>query len=118
MARVRAEAERVQRAATRIQQLPGLLRTFWDGFRVSRIRDRIRQSVDAEVSSLRERAAAAAERASAADGARRAAEEKRRNIEHSLAEVGIQRDAAWRELAKLRPPETQPSLSGRPGPRP
>lgn len=118
MARVRAEAERVQRAATRIQQLPGLLRTLWDGFRASKIRDRIRQSVDAEMSRLREQAAAAADRASAADTARRAAEEKRRSMEHSLAEVGIQRDAAWRELAKLRPLETQPSLSVRPRPRP
>lgn len=118
MARVRTEAERVQKAAARIQQLPGLLRTFWDGFRVSRIRDRIRQSVDSEMSLLRDQAAAAAERASAADAARKAAEEKRRNIEYSLAEVGIQRDAAWQELAKLSPPETQPSLSGRPSPRP
>lgn len=118
MARVRAEAERVQKAAARIQRLPGLLRSLWDGFRQSKVRDRIRQAVDAEMSLLREQAAVAAERASAADAARRAAEEKRRNMEHSLAEVGIQRDAAWRELAKLRPPETEPSLSGRPRPRP
>lgn len=118
MARVRAEAERVQKAAVRIQRLPGLLRTLWDGFRASKIRDRIRQSVDAEMSRLRDQASAAAERASAADVARRAAEETRRNMGHSLAEVGIQRDAAWRELAKLRPPETQPTPSGRPRPKP
>lgn len=103
MARVRAKAERVQKAAARIQRLPGLLRSIWDGFRASKIQDRVRQSVDAEMSRLREQAAAAAERASDADAARRAAEEKRRSMEHSLAEVGIQRDAAWRELAKLSP---------------
>lgn len=118
LARVRAEAERVQKAAERIQRLPSLLRSIWDGFRASKTQDRIRQSVDTEMSRLREQAAAATERASAADTARRAAEERRRNMEHSLAELGIQRDAAWRELAKLRPPETQPSLSGRPRPRP
>jgi len=118
MARVRAEAERVQKAAARIQRLPGLLRSLWDGFRKSKVQERIRQSVDSEMSLLRDQAAATAERASAADVARRAAEEKRRNMEHSLAEVSIQRDAAWRELAKLRLPETQPSLSGRPSPRP
>lgn len=118
MARVRAEAERVQKAAARIQRLPGLLRSLWDGFRKSKVQDRIRQSVDVELSRLREQAVAAAERASAADSARRVAEEKRRNMEYSLAEIGIQRDAAWRELARLKPPETQPSLSGRPRPRP
>lgn len=118
MARVRAEAERVQKAVARIQRLPGLLRSLWDGFRKSKVQDQIRQSVDAEMSLLREQTAVAAERASAADAARRAAEEKSRNMENSLAEVGIQRDAAWRELAKLRPPETQPSLSKRPRPRP
>ncbi|WP_414899835.1 hypothetical protein [Rhizobium cremeum] len=118
MARVRSEAERVQKAAARIQRLPGLLRSLWDGFRKSKIQDRVRQSVDAEMSRLREQAKAAAERASSAEVARRAAEEKRRSMEHSLAEVGIQRDAAWRELAKLRPPETRPALSGQPRPRP
>ncbi|MBD9385680.1 hypothetical protein IB237_00695 [Agrobacterium sp. AGB01] len=118
MSRVRKEAGRVQKAAARIQRLPSLLRTLWDGFRVSRLQDRIRQSVDDEMSRLREQAVAAAERASAADVARKAAEEKRRTMEHSLAEVGIQRDAAWRELAKIRPPEAQPSLSGRLRPRP
>jgi len=118
MSRVRKEAGRVQKAAARIQRLPGLLRTLWDGFRVSKLQDRIRQSVDGELSRLREQAVAAAERASTADVARKAAEEKRRTMEHSLAEVGLQRDAAWRELAKIRPPEAQPSLSGRLRPRP
>ncbi len=117
MARVRAEAERVQRATVRIQQLPGLLRTLWDGFRASKIHDRIRQSVEWEITRLREQESAATERASAADAARRAAEEKRRTMEQSLAEVGLQRDAAWRELAKLRQPEAQPSPSRQPRPR-
>ena len=118
MARVRAEAERVQKTVVQIQRLPSLLRTLWDGFRKSKVHDRIRQSMDAEMTLLRERAAAAADRASAANAARRAEEEKRRNMERSLAELGIQRDAAWRELAKLRPPEKEPSLSGRSRPRP
>lgn len=118
MARVRAETDRVQKAAARIQRLPGILRSLWDGFRRSKVQDRIRQSVDAEMSMLRQKAAAAAERANAADTARRATEDKRRNMERSVAELSTQRDAAWRELAKLRPPGKEPSLSGRSRPRP
>lgn len=64
MKRIQLEGERVQKAAARIQRLPGLLRTLWDGFRASKIRDRILRSVDAEMSRLREQASAAAERAS------------------------------------------------------
>jgi hypothetical protein len=117
LSRVRAEAMRVQKAAARIQRLPGVLRTLWDGFRTSKIRDRIRQSVDSEMAALREQAAAAAERASAAEAARRVTEDKRRSMEQNLAEVGLQRDAAWLELSRLRPPEMQPALSGRLRPR-
>jgi len=118
MARVQMEADRVQKAVARVQRLPSLIRSLWDGFRKSKVQDRIQQSVDAEMFILREQAAAATERASAASKSLKAAEEQRRNMEGSLVELGIQRDAAWRELAKLRPPEKEHSLSGRVSPKP
>lgn len=53
MARVREEGARVRERAARLQHLPGLLRSMWDGFRKSRVRDCIRQSVESEVDALR-----------------------------------------------------------------
>ncbi len=118
MARARQEAARVQKAATRLQRLPSMLRTLWDGFRKSRVQDRIHKSVESEMDNLRSLASSAAERAIAADQARRRAEEKTRTLDRALAEVGAQRDDARRELARLRPPEPEMSFPDAPRPKP
>lgn len=107
IARARQEASRVQKAAARLQRLPSILRTLWDGFRKSRVQDRIRESVEYEMENLRSVASLAAERASTADHARRRAEEKALTLDRALAEVGAQRDDARREIASLRPPEVE-----------
>jgi len=116
MARARQEAARVQKAAARLQRLPSMLRTLWDGFRKSRVQDRIHKAVESEIDNLRSLASSAAERASAADQARRRAEEKARMLDRALAEVGAQRDDARRELIRLQPPEAE--IAYPPVPRP
>ncbi|MDK4739415.1 plasmid recombination protein [Rhizobium sp. CNPSo 3464] len=107
MSRVRQEAARVQAAAARLQRLPGVLRSAWDGFRKSAIEARIRRSLDSEMDSLRQQAAAADDRASAANDGRRQAEERARDLRENLTEAGQRLAAARRELAFLRPPELQ-----------
>lgn len=107
MAHARQEAARIQKAAARLQRLPSILRTLWDGFRKSRIQDQIHKAVESEIDNLRSLASSAAERGSAADQARRRAEEKARTLDRALAEVGAQRDDARRELARLQPPEVE-----------
>ncbi|NTH46625.1 hypothetical protein G6K98_15965 [Agrobacterium rhizogenes] len=111
MSRVREEAVRVKAATARLQKLPTLLRTVFDGFRQSKIADRLRAAVDAEMDRLREQASAASDRASAADTARRKAEERAWNLERGMTETVAQRDAARREVARLRPPEPQREVS-------
>lgn len=115
MSRVREEAAKVRAASARLQRLPTLLRTAFDGFRKSRVADRVRAAVAIEMDRLREqastaerRADAADSRASAAEASRRQADERARNFDAALAETAAQRDAARREVQRLRPPE--PSL--------
>lgn len=107
MARVRQEAVRLREAKARLQRLPGVLRGIWDGFRLSKVQERIRQAVESEIGDLRGQAAAAAERATAADTARREAETRSRNLRENLTEVGRDLATARRELAALRPPEPE-----------
>jgi len=111
MSRVREEAARVREATARLQRLPGALRSLWDGFRQSRVQDRIRQSVESEVDALRRAAADAADRASAADVGRREAEARARNLRENLTETGRDLATARQELAALRPPEPAPDIS-------
>lgn len=109
MARVLEEGARVRERAARLQHLPGLLRSMWDGFRKSRIQDRIRQSVESEMEVLRQTAAESADRVSDADAGRRAAESRARNLRESLMETGRQLAETRQELAALRP-ESAPSV--------
>lgn len=118
MSRVREEAARVRQAAARLQKLPSVLRTVFDGFRQSRVAERIRAAVETDMTTLRERASAALERAAAADVARRKAEERASSLDAALTETSAQRDAARREVARLRPPEPTPGPSLGPGIRP
>ncbi|MFN7092434.1 MAG: hypothetical protein ACK4P4_18010 [Allorhizobium sp.] len=118
MARARQEAARVQKAAARLQRLPSILRTLWDGFRKSQIQDRIHASVESEMNNLRSLASAEAERASKANEALRRAEEKARALDRALAEIGVQRDDARRELARVRPSEPEIGFPVVPRPQP
>lgn len=125
MGRVREEAAKVRAASARLQRLPGLLRTAIDGFRKSRVADRIRATVAGEMDRLRDQASSAERRADAADRqasaaemARRKAEERARTLDAALTETAVQRDAARREVQRLRPPEPEPSLGAGFGPRP
>jgi ribosomal protein L17 len=108
MSRVRDEASRVRDATARLQRLPGALRSLWDGFRVSKVADRIRQSVESEMEALRRTATDSAERASAADAGWREAETRAKNLRMSLTETGRELTAVRQELAAIRP-ETAPS---------
>lgn len=118
MARVRNEAARVREASARLQRLPSLLRTVWDGFRQSKVADRIRAAVESEMERLREEAATAADRASKAVADRKEAIERARTLDRTLTETVAQRDAARKDLARLRPPEPELSVSFGPKLRP
>lgn len=124
MSRVREEAAKVRQASARLQALPSMLRTAFDGFRQSRVAARIRAAVESEMERLREhvsaadhRADAADKRAAAAEAARRKAEDRVRTFDAALNETAAQRDAARREVQRLRPPEPEPSLGPGFGPR-
>lgn len=110
MARTRQEAIRLQKIAARIQGLPSLFRTLWDGFRKSRVEDRILKSVETEMDDLRRLASSAADRASVAQKARQRAEDKARNLDRALGVVGAERDSARRELTRLQPPDAKPTF--------
>lgn len=125
MSRVREEAARVRAASLRLQRLPSMLRTAFDGLRQSKVADRIRAAVAVEMDRLREqassserRAGAADDRARAAESDRQKAEDRARNLDAALMETAAQRDAARREVQRLRPPEPEPSLGATFGPRP
>ncbi|KQO75294.1 hypothetical protein [Rhizobium sp. Leaf262] len=123
MSRARAEAARVTAAAARLQRLPSMLRTAIDGFLQSRVADRIRAAVAVEMDRLRNQASSADRRADAADKQARAAEavsrkaeERARTFENALTETAAQRDAARRDVQRLRPPKPGPGLGMRPTP--
>ncbi|MCJ9723157.1 plasmid recombination protein [Agrobacterium sp. SHOUNA12C] len=118
MSRMREEAVRVAAKAARLQHLPSVLRTVFDGFRQSRVADRIRAAVDTDMAALRERAASALKLAAAADSARKQAEARADTIASALTETTAQRDAARRDVARFRPPEPTPGPSLGPGMRP
>jgi len=119
MGRVREEAARVRAASARLQRLPTLLRTAFDGFRKSRVAAHVRAAIAEEMERLREQASSAARRADAADSRasaaeslRMKAEDRARTLDTALTETAAQRDAVRREVQRLRPPEQKPS----PGP--
>jgi hypothetical protein len=118
MSRVREEAVRVAAKAARLQHLPSVLRTVFDGFRQSRVADRIRAAVESEMATLRERASSALKQAAAADAARREADSRASSLNSSLTETEAQRDAARCEVQRLRPPEPMPGPSLGPGMKP
>lgn len=108
MGRVRQEAARAREATARLQRLPGMLRSLWDGFRQSRIQDRLRETVTSEMDHLRQAATDAANRAAAADAGRREAETRARNLRQNLTEVGHQLAEARQEIVTLRLSEPVP----------
>lgn len=125
MSRVRQEAAKVRAASARLQRLPSMLRTALDGLRQSRVADRIRAAVAGEMDRLRDQATSSERRADAADNRARAAESDRqkaedraRNLDAALMETAAQRDAARREVQRLRPPEPSPGPGVGPSMRP
>ncbi|MCQ1770361.1 plasmid recombination protein [Neorhizobium galegae] len=105
MTRVREEAARVREATAKLQRLPGALRSLFDGFKQSKVADRIRAAVEAEIEGLRRTAADAADRATAASTARQEAEQRAKNLRANLTDTARELAAARQELAALRPPE-------------
>lgn len=103
--RARQEAVRAQKTVARLQRLPSMLKTLWDGFRKSRVQDQIYSTVKTELADLRSLALVETQRAKEANDACRRAEEKVRLLNRALVEVGMQRDHARRELAGLQLPE-------------
>jgi len=118
MSRVQEETVRVAAKAARLQHLPSVLRTVFDGWRHSKVADRIRAAVDTDLAALRERAASALKLAAAADAARRQALARADTLANALTETTAQRDAARRDVARFRPPEPTPGPSPGPGMRP
>lgn len=125
MSRVRGEAAKVRAASARLQRLPSMLRTAFDGLRQSKVADRIRAAVAGEMDRLRDQASSAERRADAADGRasaaeslRQKAEDRARTLDGALTETAAQRDAARREVQRLRPPEPEPALGPGFGMRP
>lgn len=125
MRRVREEATRVRAASARLQRLPILLRMVFDGFRKSRVADRVRAAVAVEIEQLHDRATSADRRADvferraiAAETVSRKAEGRIRALDTALTETAAQRDAARREVQRLRRLEAKPSLGAGFGPRP
>lgn len=118
MSRAREEAARVTAAAARLQRLPSILRTFLDGWRHSKVADRLRAALESDMSALRERASSALEHAAKAEAARQKAVERASSLDAALAETEAQRDTLRREVARLRPPEPEPSLPLSPSMRP
>lgn len=125
MGRVREEAARVRAMSASLQRIPILLRTAFDGFRKSRVADRVRAAVAVEMEQLHDRATSADRRADvserraiAAETVKRKAEERVLALDTALTETVAQRDAARREVQRLRPPEAKPSLGSGFGPRP
>jgi hypothetical protein len=121
MSRAREEAARVTAAAARLQRLPSILRTVFDGWRHSKVADRIRAALESDMSALRERASSALEQAAKADAARQKAVERASSLDAALAETEAQRDTLRREVTRLRPPEPSlalgPSMKPTPGRR-
>ncbi|MGO6844819.1 hypothetical protein ACCS84_16665 [Rhizobium ruizarguesonis] len=118
MSFVRQETARVAAQAARLQKLPSILRTVFDGWRHSKVADRIRAALESDMAALRERASSALERAAVAEAAYRKAETRASSLDAALTETEAQRDAARREVARLRPQEPTPGPSLGPGMRP
>lgn len=118
MSFVREETARVAAQAARLQKLPSILRTVFDGWRHSKVADRIRAALESDMNALRERASSALEQAAKADAARQKAVERASSLDAALTETEAQRDALRREVARLRPPEPTPGPSRGPGMKP
>lgn len=112
--KARSMMSRARSEVAKLQRLPSMFRTLWDGFRVSSVQKRIRAAVSGEMDKLSSAATSATERAIAAEKARRAAEDQAANLRRSLADIGRQRDTAWQELAVLRPAANHPDPTAAP----
>lgn len=115
IARVRHEARSVREATARLQRLPALLRSLWDGFRRSKIHEETRAGFEAEMDRLKLVADQATDRVGRIETEKRVVEERTRQLERSLSETALQRDVARREVERLRP--TDPDVSIAPAPR-
>lgn len=100
--RARQAAEESQRSAERLKGLGGRLRSFFDGLRISKVRDVV-------ASEFRERLDHAQRLLDVARGDVTAEKERRREVERkaeasaaSVRDLAAQRNDAWKEVQQLR----------------
>lgn len=116
----KAEASRIltraRSEAVRLRSLGSRLRRFWDGLRISSIRDAVRREAAADVARLRTSVDDVARRLDAEAWQRREAERRAADASASARAVGRERDRLRRELDALQPapatgigPELKPS---------
>lgn len=121
LSRARREGERILGAARseagRLRSIGTRIRSLWDGLRRSVVEARIRETVAGEVDAARDRAKAARQRADREAEKRRDAEQAREAAIASAHALGRERDAAWRQLAALRPQVHTPINHTPGGPR-
>lgn len=119
LSRARCEGERILGAARseagRLRAIGTRIRSLWDGLRRSVVEARIREAVAGEVEAARDRADEARQRVSIEASMRRDAERAREAAIASAHALGRERDAAWRQLAALRPEAPTPIHHQSPG---
>ncbi|MEJ6850667.1 hypothetical protein V3589_31485 [Sinorhizobium fredii] len=100
--RARQAAEMAQESAERLKSFSGRLRSFFDGLRISKVREAV-------ASEFRERIDQAQRLLDGARGEVRAEKERRREAEKkveasasSVRELAAQRNEAWKEVQQLR----------------
>ncbi|MBB2678935.1 UNVERIFIED_ORG: hypothetical protein GGI61_002495 [Rhizobium esperanzae] len=100
--RARQAAEMAQQSAERLKSFSGRLRSFFDGLRISKVRDAV-------ANEFRERIDQAQRLLDRARGEVRAERERRREAENkaeasaaSVRDLAAQRNDAWKEVQQLR----------------
>ncbi len=100
--RARQSAEMAQQSAERLKSFSGRLRSFFDGLRISKVRDAV-------ANEFRERIDQAQRLLESARGEVRAERERRREAENkaeasaaSVRDLAAQRNDAWEEVQQLR----------------
>ena len=100
--RARQAAEESQRSAERLKGFSGRLRSFFDGLRISKVREAV-------AAEFREKVDQAQRLLDQARGDARTEKERRREAERradasasTVREIAAQRNDAWREVQELR----------------
>ncbi|TAV12595.1 hypothetical protein ELI37_19860 [Rhizobium leguminosarum] len=100
--RAREEAEIAQMAANRLRGIGGRLRAFWDGLRISKIRDAVTLEFTARLDQAQRLLDAARHDIHTEKERRRQAERHAEASASSVRDIAAQRNDAWTEVQHLR----------------